>query len=149
MADSNARIELPLCPSARPGMEGSVLFGVACERGQETLIGYLAHPLPVTEEILNLAGPVAPTEIFRFAATCAGRGCQHFDGSDCRLVKRVVHLLPPAVGRLPPCPIRAHCRWWLQEGKDACLRCPGLVSEICEPSALLQIVADPKTPTHF
>jgi hypothetical protein len=144
MADKTLRKSLPLCPSAQPGMERSVVFGVVGEAGPRPLLGYLVEPLPVTEGVLALAGPVAPTEIFRFAAPCAGRGCRHFDGSDCRLAARVVQLLPAVVEGLPPCPLRPGCRWWQQEGRAACLRCPQVVSETCEPSELLRLVADPE-----
>jgi hypothetical protein len=146
MMNAKARRELPLCPSAKPGMEGSVVFGVADEVGGHPLVAYLAEPQPVTDEVLALAGPVAPTEVFRFAAPCAGHGCQHFDGSHCRLATRVVQLLPRAVDRLPPCPIRSGCRWWRQEGVAACLRCPEVISETCNPSELMYRVALPETP---
>jgi len=29
--------------------------------------------------------------------------------------------LDPAVESLTPCPIRVDCKWWQQEGKEACL----------------------------
>jgi hypothetical protein len=34
-----------------------------------------------------------------------------------------------AVDGLPPCSIRPGCMWWRQEGKNACLRCPQVVTE--------------------
>src|SRR5262245_16064495 len=120
--------EPPLCPSAQPSMEGSLVFGVLDTRSDEPRVGYLAEALPVTDEVLALAGSVAPTEIFRFGAPCAGRACRHFDGHDCRLATRIVELLPAVVGAPPPCRLRPDCRWWQQEGKAACLRCPQIVT---------------------
>src|SRR5258708_6318114 len=109
MTDTRVRRQLPLCPSAQPGMESCVLFAVADGAGERPPMSYLAAPLPVTAEVLALAGSVVPAEIFRFAAPCARQGCRHFDGSDCRLVARVVQFLPRVVEKLPPCSIRPEC----------------------------------------
>jgi hypothetical protein len=143
MGDVNARKPLPLCPSALPTTEGSVVFGVVGEAGGGRLVGYLDRVVPVSQEILALATSVNPAEVFRFGALCAGHGCKHFDGTDCRLATRIVSSLPAVAERLPPCPLRSACRWWQQEGKPACLRCPQIVSETFEPSELLRWIADP------
>ena len=132
-----------LCPSAQPDMEGSVLFGVVGGTAEEARVGYLVEPQPVTGEILALAAPVAPTEVFRFAAPCAGKGCQHFDGTNCRLAGKIVNRLPAVVDLLPACGIRPNCRWFSQEGKAACLRCPLVVTEWHNPTEELRLVADP------
>jgi hypothetical protein len=134
------------CPSARPEMEGSVVFGVVGGTAGEPRLGYLEKPLPVTDEILALSGPVPPTEIFRFAAPCAGHSCQHFDGARCTLVQRIVGLLPVVGDDLPPCRLRPTCLWWKQEGKPACLRCPQVVSQSYEPTEELQRAATPPGP---
>jgi len=146
MADRSVRLSLPLCPSARPHMDESVVFGVVGEAGGRSRLGYLAEPMPVSRKVLLLCGAATPTEVFRFAAPCAGRGCQHFDGSNCRLATRVVRLLPTVVEELPPCRIRPDCRWWRQEGRPACLRCPQIVSEAVDPSDLLRLVAGVEAP---
>jgi hypothetical protein len=124
-------------------MEGSLVFGVVDTRGDVPRVGYLAEALPVTDEILALAGTVAPGQIFRFGAPCAGSACRHFDGNDCRLATRVVELLPAIVDALPPCRLRPGCRWWQQEGKAACLRCPQIVTVVLDPSETLRRTADP------
>ena len=139
------------CPSARPEMPHSAAFGVVLGSVEQPRVAYMEQTLPVTAELLALAGPVAPTEVFRFAAPCAGRACQHFDGTNCRLATRIVERLPTAVNRLPECAIRPACRWWLQEGEEACFRCPLVATEsfgaaeIAEP---LRIAADPTTPVR-
>jgi hypothetical protein len=124
-------------------MEGSVAFGVVGGTVDEPRVGYLTKPRLVTDELLALSGPVQPTEVFRFAAPCAERGCRHFDGSRCRLVMKTVRVLPEASLDLPPCVIRPNCRWWQQEGKAACLRCPIIVTENYQPTEQLIRVADP------
>lgn len=120
------------------------MFGVlTAGAGGEPLLGYLREPRPVSAELLALAGPVAPTEIFRFSAPCAGSACQHFDGRNCRLVSKVVQAVPAVVEKLPPCRIRRTCRWWQQEGGAACRRCPLIVTESDHASDDLRRAADP------
>ena len=143
MKKANTTNAQPLCPSAQPEMAESLVFGVVNGTVEEPRVGYLAEPQLVTDKILALCDPVKPTEVFRFAAPCAGTGCKHFDGSNCRLVKRTVQLLPEVVDVLPPCSIRSSCRWWQQEGKAACMRCPEIVTEIYQPTEQQRQVADP------
>jgi hypothetical protein len=124
----------PLCPSARPEMPGAVAFGVVAGTVEEPQLIHFAKPQPVTEELLALAHPVEPAEVFRFAAPCAGHACQHFDGQDCQLATRIVQILPAATSSIPPCQLRPECRWWQQEGKAACMRCPQVISDCQNPS---------------
>lgn len=147
-AETPARIQ---CPSSRPDMPDSAVFGVVLGSAEQPRVAYLNQTRPVTEDLLALAGPVAPTEVFRFAAPCAGGACQHFDGTDCRLATRIVEGLPSAVDQLPDCAIRDSCRWWLQEGAEACFRCPLIASETYGTAELgepLRIVANPETPVR-
>lgn len=130
-----------LCPSARPEIAGSVVFGLIGGTVTEPKVTYLKQQLPVTDELLAKAAPVTPTEIFRTAAPCASKKCQHFDGKDCRLATRVAEKLPAVVTELPPCSIRRDCRWWQQEGKAACMRCPQIITDNYNPSQLMQEVA--------
>lgn len=134
---------VPLCPSAQPTWDGSVAFGVVGGTATEPRVGYLTGTLPVTEELLAATAPVKPTEVVRFAAPCAGTACAHFDGEDCRLVTKIVQLLPAVIERLPRCHIRSRCRWWLQEGGAACRRCPGVVTESYNAPESLRRAADP------
>ena len=133
---------VPLCPSAQPEMDGSVAFGVVGGTVEEPRVIPLRQPQAATEELLALAAPLAPTEVFRFAAPCAGTLCQHFDGANCRLAQRIVTMLPDAAARLPRCSIRPRCRWWQQEGPTACLRCPGIVTTYYHPPDQLREAAE-------
>jgi hypothetical protein len=48
--------------------------------------------------------------------------------------------LPPVVEQLPHCMLRPNCRWFQQEGREACYRCPQIVTESYNASpALIQI----------
>lgn len=132
-----------LCPSARPEWQDNVVFGVVSGTVKDPRVAYLKQPQSITDELIAQASPVTPTEIFRTAAPCAESGCQHFDGKDCRLAMRIVDKLPAVVEELPPCSIRRDCRWWQQEGKAACMRCPQVITDNYNPSELMRDVAKP------
>ncbi|MEH2467751.1 nitrogen fixation protein [Nostoc sp.] len=132
-----------LCPSARPESEDSVVFGIISGTVAEPRVGYLKQPILITDELIAKASPITPAEIFRTAAPCATKGCQHFDGKDCRLAMRIVEKLPAIVEELPRCSIRRDCRWWQQEGKAACMRCPQVITDNYNPSELAVEVATP------
>jgi hypothetical protein len=51
--------------------------------------------------------------------------------------------LAPVVDQLPPCTIRGRCRWFRQEGKDICLRCPQVATDNAYSAEEMRIVADP------
>jgi hypothetical protein len=132
-----------LCPSARPELADSVVFGVVGGTATKPHVTYLKQTLTITEELIAKASPVTPAEIFRTAASCAESGCQHFNGKDCRLAMRIVEKLPVVMEELPPCSIRRDCRWWQQEGKAACMRCPQIVTDNYAPSEdLRQVVGE-------
>jgi hypothetical protein len=105
----------------------------------------LANPTPVSQSLLALADPVTPTEVFRFAAPCARSLCPHFADEQCHLAQRVRRMLPVVSDELPYCTIRSECRWWQQEGQDACHRCPQVVTSNYYPSTVMVNVAGPQT----
>lgn len=117
-----------LCPSAQPGMDHCRVLGVVQRDGPTPVVQYLNQLLPATPEVLAMSAPLKPTEVFRLAATCAEHKCPHFDGADCRLATRIVQILPAVVEALPPCIIRQECRWYSQEGGEACKRCPEITT---------------------
>jgi hypothetical protein len=118
-----------LCPSSRPDTPDSMVFGIIGGTVTDPRIAYLKEPQPVTEELIARAAPVTPTEIFRTASACAESKCLHFDGQGCHLAMRIVEKLPVVAENLPPCAIRRDCRWWQQEGKAACMRCPQVITD--------------------
>lgn len=135
-----------LCPSAPPDWQGAQLIGVVGGTPERPETAYLDQAQPVTQEILDLAGPVAPAEVFRFAAPCANSGCGHYDGAEhkCRLAEKTVRWVEQVVDALPKCSIRASCRWWQQEGPAACRRCPQVVTINFAPSKAMRDAADPQ-----
>jgi hypothetical protein len=132
------------CPSSRAELGKAIVYGVVTEKMGEPRVAYLKQPQLVTEELLAKTSPVTPTEVFRIASPCAASKCEHFDGQDCRLAQRIVNQLPVVVEELPPCSIRRDCRWWKQEGKSACLRCPQVITDNYNASELMREVAMPQ-----
>ncbi|MBS9393185.1 MAG: nitrogen fixation protein [Dolichospermum sp. OL03] len=132
-----------LCPSARPEPGESFVFGIIGGTVTEPRVAYLKQPQPITDELIAKVSPVTPAEVFRTASTCATNGCQHFDGKNCGLATRIVENLPTVGEELPPCSIRRDCRWWQQEGKAACMRCPQVITDNYNASELSIQVATP------
>ena len=130
-----------LCPSSRGTLEGSRLIGVVTSQAGGPRVVPTERAVPVTPEILELAGPVAPTEVFRFASPCQTGRCPHFQNQACQLAVRSVDLLGPVVDELPKCSIRSECRWFRQEGAAICKRCPQVVTDQFNPTTtMVQIV---------
>ena len=123
-----------LCPSAQPDMKDARILGVVSGTAEAQELAYLNEYLPASEELLATAAPANPLQVFRIAAQCEEKACCHFDGKKCRLATRIVQILPAVSEALPPCLIRSTCRWYQQEGRAACLRCPQVITETYEPS---------------
>jgi hypothetical protein len=136
-----------LCPSAQPDSEDAQVFGILIYTPETGMrVGYLPEAQPITPDILAATQPASPARVLRTASPCMGSGCVHFDGADCRLAARLTSLLDPVVSGLPRCAIRPHCRWFRQEGRAACLRCPQMITEMHEPTELQRQVAEPTAP---
>lgn len=130
------------CPSAQPDMDGARAFGLIDHTGDAPTTAFLAATVPVSPELLEMADPMPPAQVFRFAAPCQQGRCSHWQGA-CSLVERIVQLLPVASTTLPPCRIRADCRWYAEQGRPACLRCPQVVTEATRPSEVMERAAQP------
>jgi hypothetical protein len=136
------RAEQPLkCPSAQPGMGDVQLLGVISRDAAQPTLSYLDEPAAPTAEILELAAPLPVSHVFRLSARYEESKCTHFDGTRCQLAVRIAQMLPEAVDSLPKCTIRPECRWFRQEGRAACLRCPQIVTGTYEADGVLQRVA--------
>ena len=133
MASESENKKHLLCPSAQPGMEESRVLGVVSGSSEAPQLAYLNERLEVTPDLLAMAAPARPTQVFRFAARCEEKACRHFDGTHCQLATRIVQILPAVSESLPACLIRPECRWYQQEGRAACMRCPQVVTETYEP----------------
>ena len=137
-------VDRPLvCPSAQPDLAHSRIYGVIAGSSENVEVVYFSEELPVTPELIAMCAPVAPTEVFRFAAPCQGNKCQHFDGAECRLVNNLVQISIGSKQDLKPCPIRTSCRWFAQQGAAACARCTEIVTTYYNPPPELDQAAIP------
>ena len=115
-----------LCPSSRCN-EGAVLLGIIGRDGQ---VGYIRPALTVTQDFVEAAqGGRRPEHRFRFAAPCEGTACVHWTGVECGIIgdalsaaKSISPDQSPSE-QLPNCTIRSQCRWFAQEGSQACGVC--------------------------
>ena len=134
-----------LCPSAAAEPGRSVVFGVAGAASRSGEVAYLSSPVPVPEDVVARTAPVPPNAVLRTAAPCAGAGCRHFSGHNCTLIERIAAALDPVVDRPPACAIRGTCRWWAEQGRAACVRCPQIVTDREAPSeAYARAMAPPE-----
>jgi hypothetical protein len=115
-------------------MKDPRLIGVVTFDEAEPRVAYLNESVPLTQELLASAAPAEPREVFRIAAHCEESRCTHFNGVKCKLASRIVQILPAVVDSLPACLIRVSCRWYTQEGRAACFRCPQVVTQPLDPS---------------
>jgi hypothetical protein len=122
-------------------MPGAHVLGVVTGPVEAPQIAYLDEPVPVTDAVTALAEPAHPADVMRFSAPCEERKCCHFDGQRCQLATRIVDTLPAVVDALPECLIRSECRWFQQEHRAACLRCPQVVTRNHAASELMVSVA--------
>lgn len=116
-----------MCPSA-PAEEGAQFLGVIRHDGS---VAYVKDRLEVTREFVALTCTGRPPEQrFRFASLCQESACAQWVDDRCGLPEQLGGLLTSAdVGEpLPRCSIRARCRWFHQEGADACRICPSVTT---------------------
>jgi hypothetical protein len=120
------------------------LIGVVTHEEEGPRIAYLAEQVPLNDELLVQIGTAEPSQVFRIAAHCEEKRCVHFNGTKCKLASRIVESLPTVVDALPHCLIRNSCRWYTQEGKEACFRCPQVITQPLDPSLQYRYVAAPQ-----
>lgn len=111
-----------LCPSA-PLSEGAKLLGIV---NSDNEIDLLSEPLTIDTEFIDSASKGRPIEKrFRFVNKCVKNGCQNWVGESCNVVKIVLENIHKKywAENLPDCTIRNDCRWFGQEGVDACKVC--------------------------
>jgi len=135
------------CPSAQPDMLEARVIGVLSGSAAEPRIAYLAQEAVIPAADMPPTPGVDPVEAFRFAGRCEDHRCaQHVDGVEggrCGLGARIVAQLDAVVVNLPSCTIRASCRWYAEQGREACLRCPQVVTLIPRDASRLSRAAQP------
>jgi hypothetical protein len=122
------------CPSA-PATPGALLVGVVSADGYVLNLG---TPLTIDAGFIGAAsihGP--PEQRFRFSSPCLKASCARWNGHECGLIgalKESAHKLPetgtkPGDPPLQRCAIRAECRWWRQQGREACKICRLVITD--------------------
>lgn len=137
----------PLCPSAPWNSEGAQIIGVVGGTVEAPEVTYLKEAMAPTAELAERLGGLEPEEVFRVAAPCAKSACSHHDGHNCSLVNRIVDAVPVVFDRLAPCTIRSSCVWWEQQGREACKRCPQVVTRHHKIGEALATAAQPPART--
>ena len=127
-------------------MEGARVFGVIGGTPETPRVAYLTGGAAVDPATLPSLGTLKPTEVFRFAARCEESRCVHYSDHQCALARRIVEQLDPVVDALPPCLVRATCRWFAEQGGEACRRCPQVVTVVPPADARLARAAAPEGP---
>jgi hypothetical protein len=116
-------IEKFSCPSA-PLHESSKLLGIVNQEGE---VAILPQPLAVDENFIeNALEGRTPEKRFRFTNKCVKSACQQWNGDSCGVIKTVLEKIEEQYWKteLPACGIRDTCRWFFQEGGNACKVCP-------------------------
>jgi hypothetical protein len=114
------------CPSA-PGVPGSTVLGVVTGNGR---IAYVSPPVPVDDVFLDAVGTIDLEKRFRFAHACVEGGCPQWTGSRCSVIDSAIEEIATAGdASLPACTIRKTCRWFAQQGRNACAICPLVITD--------------------
>ena len=121
-----------MCPST-PVANATVFLGMISTGGR---VAYVTPAVPVSaEDIADLAS--APDQTlesqYRFAGPCVESGCGQWSGSHCRLGERLASRheeVPADLSGLPKCAIRPRCRWYAEQGGDACSVCQFVVTDL-------------------
>ncbi len=116
------------CPSA-PCTEGAKVLGVINEDRE---VQFLNFPLPVTDGFIkSVAEAGDPEKRFRFSNKCVKSGCSQWTGTRCGVIDKVMDGIESRYWKnhLPDCSIRDTCRWFSQNGADACRVCPLVVTD--------------------
>jgi len=118
--------QLKSCPSS-VAVEGANLLGVVNEEGT---IGYIGNQIEVTKELLSQISQIPhPEKHFRFSNKCVECGCKQWQGGNCSVIKNIISSDSEKSNRLPSCSIRPTCRWYSQEGSEACYHCAFVITD--------------------
>jgi hypothetical protein len=114
------------CPSSSCA-PGNLLIGIVRPDGT---LAPVRPPLELDATFVARAraGERAPEARMRFAGPCVTDRCRHWQDRRCGVADLAASAAPDGdPAELPPCPIRATCRWWAQRGAAACRICPAIV----------------------
>ncbi|MBK7359176.1 MAG: hypothetical protein IPI45_06280 [Saprospiraceae bacterium] len=120
-----------LCPSSR-AQTGARLLGIRQEDGSMAI---LPEPLKIDNSFIDISHQLAPAEQqFRFTNKCVESGCKQWTGARCGVADKLIQACSSIqlANTLPECGIRPQCRWYKQNGDEACKICPLVITELTE-----------------
>ncbi len=126
------------CPSAPHQHPEARLLGVVLEEEGEARVAYVEKDTALPEDFDPGSLGIDPGHALRFAAPCANRGCGQWRDGACGLGKAIIEQLAPVVDVAPACTLRQTCRWYAENGKASCLRCPQITTRV-HPSKAVQV----------
>lgn len=110
-----------ICPSA-PAIAANNVVGIFDGRG---VVRYFPVPVPVVFDFDTISASA-----LRLSGKCVASRCRQWTGEQCGLPARIVSEIPQEFGVPRTCNIRGECRWYLQNGRDICIRCPSVSGEM-------------------
>jgi hypothetical protein len=118
-----------LCPSGPIDEPKARVLGVIDADGR---LQFAEQPIVIDERFKELAKKGRnPNLRFRFVTPCIQNACRHWQEGRCVVADIVTdEMSAPETDPLPPCPVRASCRWFHQRGEAACRICPEVVADI-------------------
>ena len=116
------------CPSSTLA-EDAVLLGLVNENNE---IDFIENKIIVNNTFVAAAQNGTPAEQrFRFANKCVKSGCSQWTGSRCGVIDEVLNTIEEKYWKdtLPNCSIRDNCRWFSQNGANACKVCSYVITD--------------------
>ena len=118
----------PLCPSGRCKKD-SILLGIVQPEGE---VSILKEKIFIDENFVKIAKTGrTPEKRFRFAETCVTSACKQWRNGKCGVIDKAIQIDIDKYkkSQIPECAIRAECRWYHQEGINACFVCPLIITK--------------------
>ena len=126
------------CPSSTCS-EDAILLGKVKQDGT---VGFLQNKIPLDAAAVAAFKKIGdPERHFRFSSPCVQKGCGQWSNGQCGVIKEVLNAfadadLPPDA---PACAIRSSCRWFHQEGVQACYACAFVITNLTVPAVVPQV----------
>ena len=117
------------CPSSIM-KDGAILVGIVNEDNE---VDFISNPIKINAAFVRSAKEVdkAAEKRFRFSNKCVQSGCQQWTGSRCGVIDKALTTIEEKYWKenLPACSIRSTCRWFSQNGANACKVCPLVITD--------------------
>lgn len=109
-----------MCPAAAQD-DATDTFGFF--RSDEGRVEFYAELIPLPEVLRGDRETPNPMDRMRLSAPCLTRKCVHWTGRSCRLGHAVAEVGGSMPTDQPACAVRSECRWFAENGGEACKSC--------------------------